>query len=263
MMRIREWRAGKRKRKEKRNMNRIDNYKKYFTKEYMMGPNALRLLDEILLDNPRAISGGRVLDLGCGAALSSLLLAKETDADSVYALDLWVSPTDNWKRICANGLEEKIIPIYGDALAMPFAEEFFDTIVSIDTYHYFGCEEKVFGEKILPFLKKGGYALIVVPGVKQQPEGEMKVLMEEWAGEDTCMFQTCKWWEEHLTKGFEEQVEVRSYESSQFDLVWKEWTSSGHEYGIRDEEYLEKGLKNILNFVMLVIKKKETEQLVK
>lgn len=237
-------------------MNRIEKYKEYFTKEYLMGPNALRLLDEILLDNPQAVNGGKVLDLGCGAAVSSLFLAKETAADSVYALDLWVSPTDNWKRICANGLEEKIIPIHGDALDLPFAEEYFDTIVSIDTYHYFGCKEKIFGEKILPFLKKGGYALIVVPGLKMQPEGEMKTLMEEWAGDEAFMFRTCRWWEEHLTKGCEKQIEVRNYESAQFDLVWQEWTASGHEYGARDEEYLEKGLKDILNFVMLVVKKK-------
>lgn len=29
-----------------------------FTKEYMMGPNALRLLAEIVEDNPEATSGG-------------------------------------------------------------------------------------------------------------------------------------------------------------------------------------------------------------
>lgn len=237
-------------------MNRIENYKEYFTKEYLMGPNALRLLDEILLDNPQAVSGGRVLDLGCGAALSSILLAKETAADSVFALDLWVSPTDNQKRISDNGLEEKIIPIHGDALALPFAEEYFDAIVSVDTYHYFGCEEGIFGEKILPFLKKGGYALLVVPGLKEETTGERKALMEEWAGEEAYMFRTCKWWEEHLAKDCEAQIEICSYESAQFDLVWEEWTSSGHEYGIRDAEFLEKGLKEILNFVMLVIKKK-------
>jgi hypothetical protein len=38
--------------------------------------------------------------------------------------------------------------------------------------------------------------------------------------------------------------------------VWQEWCDSGHEYGIRDKEFLEKGLKDILNFVMIVVKKK-------
>ena len=107
------------------------------------------------------------MDLGCGAALSSIYLANETTADKVWALDLWVSPTDNRKRIRENELEYKVIPIYGDALTLPFAEEYFDAVISVDTYHYFGCADNVFGEKILPFLKKGGYALFVVPGLKE------------------------------------------------------------------------------------------------
>jgi len=238
-------------------MKNIENYRKYFTKEYMMGPNALRLLSEIVEDNPQATSKGNVLDLGCGAALSSLYLAKETGADTVWALDLWVSATENYKRICENGLGNKIIPIHGDALAMPFAEEYFDAVVSVDTYHYFGCEENVFAEKILPFMKKGGYALIVVPGLKEELQSEIKALMDEWAGDETYMFKTKEWWAEHIAKNCEEQVEVKVYESANFDLVWQEWFDSGHEYGARDQEFLERGLKDILNFVMIVVRKNE------
>lgn len=240
-------------------MKNVEKYKKYFTKEYMMGPNALRLLDEILTGTPEATEKGRVLDLGCGAALSSLLLANETGADVVYAFDLWVSATDNWKRICENGLTEKIIPLRGDALDMPFAYEFFDAIVSVDTYHYFGCEEKVFAEKIFPFLKKGGYALIAVPGIKEEPVGAMKELMDEWATDEAYMFKTKEWWRTHLMKDCAEQMEIKVYESANFDLVWQEWMDSGHEYGIRDKEFLDRGLKEILNFVMIVVKRKEED----
>ena len=235
----------------------MENYKQYFTKEYLMGPNSLRLLGEIITDNLQAIQSGNVLDLGCGAALSSILLAKETKAERVYALDLWVSPTDNLKRIRENGLENKIIPIYGDALALPFAHEYFDCIVSIDTYHYFGCEDNVFGEKILPFLKAGGYALIVMPGLKCEPEGHYAELMKEWAEDEAYMFKTKEWWQSHIAQSCEAQVEVTAYESSRFDLVWQEWTDSGHEYGARDAEFLNRGLREILNFVMLVIRRKD------
>jgi len=237
-------------------MKNVEKYKKYFTKEYMMGPNALRLLDEIIQDNPQAVYRGNVLDLGCGAALSSILLANETTADKVYAFDLWVSPTENWKRICDNHLEERIIPIHGDALDMPFAHEFFDAVVSVDTYHYFGCENAVFAEKILPFMKNGGYALIAVPGLKRTPEGALKELMEEWAGDETYMFRTKEWWAEHIAQNCENQVEVKVYESANFDQVWQEWFDSGHEYGIKDKEFLQRGLQEILNFVMIVVRKK-------
>ena len=222
-----------------------------------MGPNALRLLDEIVMDNLQTVGKGNVLDLGCGAALSSLYLASETTADKIWALDLWISPTDNWKRIKENELEDKIIPIHGDALDMPFAYEYFDAVVSVDTYHYFGCADNVFAEKILPFIKRGGYTLIVVPGLKEEPAGELKALMEEWAGDETYMFKTKEWWAKHMAKGCEEQVEVKVYESAYFDLVWQEWCDSGHEYGIRDKVFLERGLKEVLNFVLIVVKKKE------
>ncbi|WP_294242788.1 methyltransferase domain-containing protein [Pseudobutyrivibrio sp.] len=58
-------------------------------------------------------------------------IANETDAKHVYAFDLWVSATENYKRITANGLVDKIIPIHGDAMDMPFAEDYFDSIVSV------------------------------------------------------------------------------------------------------------------------------------
>ena len=55
-------------------------------------------------------------------------------------------------------------------------------------------------EKILPFIKKGGYALFVVPGLKEEPKCEMKSLMDEWATDDAYMFKTKEWWAEHIAK---------------------------------------------------------------
>ena len=48
----------------KENNNRIEKYREFFTKEYLMGPNSLRLLDEMLMKYPLK-EGGRVMDLDC------------------------------------------------------------------------------------------------------------------------------------------------------------------------------------------------------
>ena len=180
-------------------MNYMDKYQKYFTKDYLMGPNSFRLLDELIQKRPADVCFDRTLDLGCGYALTSMFLANETEAKDVFAFDLWIAATENLKRIRENGLEEKIIPIHGDAMEMPFGEEYFDTIVSVDAYHYFGCEKGVFGQKILPFLKKGGYAMIAVPGIKEVPQGEMWELFTTWASDDDWKcFKTVEWWENYF-----------------------------------------------------------------
>ena len=47
-------------------MGDIEKYKKYFTKEYLMGPNSFRLLDELIRRCPEDVRFDRTLELGCG-----------------------------------------------------------------------------------------------------------------------------------------------------------------------------------------------------
>lgn len=238
------------------NKERYERYKEYYTKEYLMGPNSFVLLNELVSKYEEAVSGGRVLDMGCGQALTSIFLANETKADTVYALDLWINPTENMKRITEHELEDKVIPIYGNALEMPFAENYFDAIVSVDAYHYFGCEESVFDEKILPFVKKGGYVLLAMPGLRYDPIGDEMELLKEWAPDDEhLLFRTADWWKKHLAKNIEGQVEIQVSEGMCDEKAWEDWYATGHEYGLRDKEYMEKGLEHFINFVMVCVKK--------
>jgi hypothetical protein len=47
----------------------IENYRKHMTAEMLMGPNSLRILEELLIKHPFIISANAsVLDLGCGKA---------------------------------------------------------------------------------------------------------------------------------------------------------------------------------------------------
>ncbi len=239
-------------------MKHIEKYKKYFTKEYLMGPNSFRLLDELIARSPEDVTYDRTLDLGCGYALTSLFLANETKAQNVFAFDLWIPASENYARIKANKLTDKVIPIHGDALDMPFAQEYFDAIVSVDTYHYFGCKKGVFGEKILPFVKEGGYVMIAIPGLKEYPEGDVKELFKTWAdGGDWELFQTADWWETLLKEECGDCCDIVVKEADCFDIAWQEWFESEHEYGIRDKEFLDKGLNQILNFVFIYVKKRK------
>ena len=51
-------------------------YDTAFLKENMMGPNAIKIIEE-LLESLKLEEGMRVLDLGCGKGLTSIFLAKE------------------------------------------------------------------------------------------------------------------------------------------------------------------------------------------
>ena len=237
-------------------MGNIEKYRQYFTKDYLMGPNSFRLLDELIRQKPSDVSFHRTLDLGCGFALTSFFIANETDADYVYAYDLWVPASENYLRIRDSHLEDRIIPIHGDAMDMPFAHEYFDAIISVDAYHYFGCREGVFAEKILPFVKKGGYVMIAVPGLREQPRGDLKQLFEAWAeGDDAQLFKTSAWWEQLLKDECGGACDIAVKEAQCFDIAWQEWFDTGHEYGIRDREFLQKGLDRILNFVLIYVRK--------
>ncbi len=238
-------------------MNRADRYKQYFTKDYLMGPNSFRLLDELIRRNPYDVSYDRTLDLGCGMALTSVFLANETSAKAVYAFDLWISATDNLKRIRDLSLEDRIVPIHGNALDMPFAQTWFDAIVSVDSYHYFGCKEGVFAARILPFVRRGGSVMIAVPGLREEPQGEMRTLFETWAeGDDSLCFKTVSWWKALLEKECKNRCDISVMEAECFDVAWEDWFNTGHEYGIRDREFLSRGLDRILNFVLIYVRKK-------
>jgi cyclopropane fatty-acyl-phospholipid synthase-like methyltransferase len=235
-------------------MDRCEKYRKYFTKECLMGPNSFRLLDELLRRSPAGECYDRTLDLGCGTALTSVFLANETLAKQVYAFDLWVSASDNYQRIRELHLEDRIIPIHGDAMDMPFARGWFDAIVSVDSYHYFGTERGVFSEKILPFVREGGQIMIAVPGLKEEPRGRMKELFETWAeGDDALLFRTARWWKELLEEECGNECRISVLEAECFDEAWNDWFQTGHEYGLRDQEFLSGGLDRVLNFVLMYI----------
>jgi len=169
-----------------------------------------------------------------------------------------VNASENYARIKVNHLEDTIIPIHGDALEMPFAQEYFDAIISVDSYHYFGCKKGVFAEKILPFVKADGYVMIAIPGLKEAPKGELKELFRSWAeGDDAELFQTVGWWETLLKEECGDRCDITVKEAECFETAWKEWFDSGHEFGIRDKEFLEKGLDKILNFILIYVKKRK------
>lgn len=103
----------------------IDNYRVYISTETMMGPNSVRILAELFDKYPlQVVSDDRILDLGCGTGLTSLVIAKETGA-RVFANDLWVSAEENGKRFAEWGVGDQITPVCEDANNLHFEKSSF------------------------------------------------------------------------------------------------------------------------------------------
>jgi len=147
--------------------------------ENEMGPNVL-WLTEALCEVMALQPGMRVLDMGCGRAMSSIFLAKEYGVE-VWATDLWINATDNWERIRQAGVEDRVFPIHAEARALPYADEFFDAVVSLDSYHYYGTDVHYLEYHMLKFLKRRGRIGIILPASPQEvPHPLPAHLDEKW-----------------------------------------------------------------------------------
>jgi SAM-dependent methyltransferase len=166
-----------------------------------MGPNVLWLA-EWLTEKMDLRPGMRVLDMGCGKALSSVFLAKEFGVQ-VWANDLWISAAENWQRIKEAGMEDRIFPVHAEAHALPYAEEFFDAAVSLDSYQYYGTDD-LYMSYFSKFVKHGGQIGIVVPGLVKDFDGPLPEHLTRprkeggpfWVDDCWC-FHTADWWRNH------------------------------------------------------------------
>lgn len=221
----------------------------------IMGPNPVKLEEELLRDH-RIPQGAVVCDLGSGQGLTSVFLAKEYGF-TVYAADLWSDPAENRAFFDEMGLDrEQIIPVKADATDLPFDKEFFDAVISTDSYNYFGRDEHYLDDKLLPFVKSGGYLYIAIPGMKKDchdclpPE-----LLLSWTPEQLDYMHDVAYWSGMVGKcKGAEVISVTEMESN--DEVWADWLKQENEYAIGDRKSMEAGGGKYLNFIAIVLRKK-------
>src|SRR5262249_7060575 len=164
--------------------------------------------------------GMRLLDLGCGRAASSIFLHREFGVQ-VWATDLWFSAAENLQRICDAGVETGVFPIHADARALPFAADFFDAIVSIDSFPYYGTDE-LYLEYLARFVKPGGPIGIAGSGLTREIEGRLPEHLREWWTQDLWCLHWAEWWRWHWGRTGIMQIDLADTlaDGLQFWLAW-------------------------------------------
>ena len=232
-------------------------YDRQFLLDNMMGPNAIKILEE-LMQLPWMLElkpDMRVLDLGCGRGLTSIFLAREFGVQ-VFATDLWITATENFARFKEAGLENRIIPIHADVADLPYANEYFDAIISIDAYHYFGRNEGFADEKMASLLKKGGKLAIAVPGlVKDIHDNIPHEMLLSWNAEAIETLHSPEWWRNILSKS--QQMELQSVgELECYSECWNDWLQCNNEYAVGDRKAMENGAGKYMDLVYMIAAKK-------
>jgi SAM-dependent methyltransferase len=153
-------------------------------------------LTEWLAEAVELRPGMRVLDLGCGRAMSSVFLRREFGVE-VWATDLWFSASENLQRIRDAGVGDGVFPIHADARSLPFAAEFFDAMVSIDSFFYYGTDD-MYLSYLARFLKPGGQLGIAGAGLMQEIDGPVPAHLAGWWAQDQpyCL-HSAAWWQRH------------------------------------------------------------------
>ncbi len=234
------------------------NSEKYQTPDLMkkiMGPNPIKLEEELLVGH-KIKEGAVVCDLGSGQGLTSVFLAKEYGF-KVYAADLWSDPCENARFFESMGLSEsQITPVKADATDLPFEKDFFDAVVSTDSYNYFGRDTRYLDDKLLPFVKSGGYIYITVPGMKKDCHDNLpQELLLSWTSEQLDYIHDIDYWTKIVSASRNAEVlSVKEMESN--EEVWNDWLQQENEYAVGDRKAMNAGGGKYLNFIAIVLKKK-------
>lgn len=232
-------------------------YDQTVVREKIMGPNPLKLLEELLQDHAIPCDG-TVMDLGSGQGITSVMLGQGLRLQGVRLRSLERSDRQP-ALLRAHGLStDRVVPLKTDAAnGLPFAREFFDAVVSIDSYHYFACDPAFLDEKLLPFVKPGGFVYIAVPGMKDDGlhEDLPAELLLSWTPEELSALHDAAYWQALVNQAQDADV-VSVHEMDVNEEAWNDWLVCDNEYSVNDRASLDAGAGAYLNFVAIVLRKR-------
>jgi cyclopropane fatty-acyl-phospholipid synthase-like methyltransferase len=241
-----------------RRFPRSAKYSSDWVQEGSMGSHAL-WMTEWLCEKLELRTGMRVLDLGCGRAKSSIFLAREFGVQ-VWATDLWIAASENWQRVGDAGLEGQVFPLHADARALPFAAEFFDAIVALDCYSYFGTDD-LYLNYLAQFVKPGGPIGIASAGLAVEISGPVpEHLQRDWS-QDFWALHSADWWRRHWERTGIVEITTADTMPDAWKL-WSKWQRHAWPHNTSEIEMIERDAGQTFTYVRLVGRRREGVPLV-
>jgi cyclopropane fatty-acyl-phospholipid synthase-like methyltransferase len=199
------------------------------------GANAL-WLTEWLTEALELSPGMRVLDLGCGLASSSIFLHREFGVQ-VWATDLWFDVSTTLQRVRGAGVENGVFPIHADARALPFPTEYFDAVVSIDSFPYYGTDD-TYLNYLARFVRPGGAIGIAGAGMIQEFAGHVPDHLQAWWEPGLCCLHSAPWWRRHWERSGIVSVELADAlpDGWRYWLAWQRTVSPNNSTEIQAVE---------------------------
>jgi cyclopropane fatty-acyl-phospholipid synthase-like methyltransferase len=177
-------------------------------------------LTEWLTERMDLRPGMRVLDLGCGRAASSIFLWREFGVQ-VWAVDLWFNASENLRRVRDAGAEEGVFPLRMDARTLPFPSGFFDAIVSMDAYPYFGTDD-LYLWNAARLLRPDGVIGIAGAGLVHELGDDVPDHLRAWWTPELAVLHSAAWWQHHWRRA--RVVDVTAADTMDEGWrVWRDW----------------------------------------
>jgi SAM-dependent methyltransferase len=157
-----------------------------------MGPNPLWLLEN-LLPHLELRPGMRVLDLGSGKGATSVFLAREFGV-RVSAVDWWIRAEHAAATFRDAGVADQVTAVRAEAHALPFDQQWFDAVVCIDAFEYFGADDGYL-PYLARFVRPAGRIAVATPALRTAPEpGRIPAHIAAVVGDEALRWHPAEWW---------------------------------------------------------------------
>jgi ubiquinone/menaquinone biosynthesis C-methylase UbiE len=109
-------------------------------------------------------SGERVLDLGCGAGWATRLLARlVSDGPEGFGQVVGLDVSDEMIRRARGASKdfENILYVWGSAQQIPWEENFFDKVLSVESFYYYADQDRALAELFRVMAPHGRLFLLI------------------------------------------------------------------------------------------------------